>query len=234
MTSWVLVTGGAKGLGAEICRTLARQGHSIVCHYNTSKAEAEAVAAECRALGVQASTIQGDFSTKESALDFLMRYQAQFPHTDVLVNNVGNYLLKKGSGTHTDEGNALFWTNVQTPLLLLQGLLHTLTTVVNIGTAGLEGNRADTRSPLYRSTKMALLSLTKSFARELAPRGIRINMVSPGHLSYSVDLPHDISHIPMQRAATVQEVARCVAFLIDKESSYITGQNIEVAGGIGL
>lgn len=232
--SWALVTGGAKGLGAEICRTMARLGHSVVCHYHTSREAAEKVAAECRTFGVEAATIQGDFSQRDQAVDFLERYKKQFPDTSILINNVGNYLLEKGSGTHLDASHLLFWTNVQTPLLLIQGLLPTLQVVINIGTAGLDGHRADTRSTLYKSTKMALLSLTKSFARELAPRGIRVNMVSPGHLPYSVDLPKDISQLPMKRAVQLDEVARLIAFLVDSKNSSITGQNIEVAGGLAL
>ena len=92
--------------------------------------------------------------------------------------------------------------------------------------------RADSKYAAYTSTKAALLWLTKSLARELAPDRVRVNMVSPGQL----DISHAVLSSPpmMGRAGTVQEVGEVVAFLLNPENCYITGQNIEVAGGLAL
>jgi len=235
---WTLVTGGAKGLGAEICKTLARNGHSLVVHYNTSEKEAQQLASECQFLGAVTETIQGDFATPQSTLEFIQRYTSRFLDTRFLVNNVGTYVMKKALETESQDSYDLFQTNVQAPFILIQGLIDSIRqergAIINIGTSGLHSMRADARSPVYGAAKVALWSLTKSLARELAPFGVRVNMVSPGQLERSIGLPPDSSHFPMGRPGKAQEVARVVAFLLEDGSEYITGQNIEVAGGLGL
>ena len=94
--------------------------------------------------------------------------------------------------------------------------------------------RADVYSTAYTMTKASLLLLTKSLALELAPDQVRVNMISPGYLEDSVDLPMDLSKIPMQRPAKSEEVADVIAFLLSDKAYYLTGQNIEVAGGTRL
>lgn len=238
MGKWTLVTGGAKGLGSEICLQLAAQGHAIVVHYNTRQAAAEEVAAKCRAFGVHSDTIQGDFSTRRSTENFLGHYLSRFSQTKSLVNNVGNFLIKPPSQTSYEEFEAMFQNNLFAPFLLMHGLCDSLKNcsgaIVNLGVAGIETVHACTYCTAYSAAKLSLWMLTKSFARELAPFHVRVNMVSPGYLETSIDLPKDLSKLPMQRPGTLQEVARTVAFLLHPDSSYITGQNIEVAGGIRL
>ena len=84
------------------------------------------------------------------------------------------------------------------------------------------------------ATKAALWSLTRSLAKECAPHGVAVNMVSPGQLDISLSLPKDTSVLPMKRAGTCLEVARVVGFLLQPENHYITAQNIEIAGALGL
>jgi NAD(P)-dependent dehydrogenase (short-subunit alcohol dehydrogenase family) len=235
---WTLVTGAAVGLGAEICRYLAQSGHAVVIHYNTSEKEAQQLAADCQFLGAVTEIIQGDFSTLSFIQDFIKRYQARFVETRFLVNNVGNYIIKKALETDITHSYDLFQTNVEAPLFLIQALADSMKkekgAVVNIGTSGINSQRADSRSPIYGATKAALWSLTRSLARELAPSHVRVNMVSPGQLERSIGLPEDNSHFPMGRPGTAREVARVVNFLLEDGSESITGQNIEVAGGFGL
>ncbi|MCE5317211.1 MAG: SDR family oxidoreductase [Parachlamydia sp.] len=236
--TWTLVTGGAKRLGAEICRTLAGQGHSIVVHFRTSQREAEEVAAFCRTLGVDAETLHGDFSTRKSTEDFLSRYLERFSDTQYLVNNVGSYLKAPASETTMEEWEAVFQSNTHAPFLLMRGLAESLKrhqgAVVNLGIAGLETCRADLYSTAYTSAKLSLLKLTRSLAREWAPFHVRVNMVSPGYLENAVDLPQDPASLPMRRPATLSEVCTMIAYLFSPDSNYITGQNIEIAGGVRL
>lgn len=233
--AWTLVTGGAKSLGAAICRTLALHGHDIVVHYNTSAHEAEAIAEFCRQQNVKAATIQGDFATKESTLHFVKRYQEQFLSTKYLINNVGKYLIAPLSKTDVDPWYALFQTNLHAPFILMQALTASLKEnkggIINIGTAGIDNVTADTYSSAYRCTKLSLWMLTKSLAKELAASHVTVNMVSPGYLETSVDMPKSF---PMGRPAALSEVADLVEFLLSPKGEYITGQNIEVAGGIKL
>jgi len=104
--------------------------------------------------------------------------------------------------------------------------------VINIGTTGLARNHADVHAPFYNASKQALLYMTRSLAKELAPYKVRVNMVSPGAMSHSVDLAEYADRLPFRRPASPEEVAEAVAFLVKEE--YVTGQNLEVAGGFGL
>ncbi len=237
-TKWTLVTGGAKNLGAVICKTLAKNGHAVCLQYKTSKTEAEKVVAECRALGVEAELIQGSFDTSGSTVEFVERYKTHFKVTKNLINNVGHYVVKTIEDTELEEAQALFQTNFFAPYLLSKYLIDQIKiakgVILNVGTSGLLGVRADCRSAVYTASKMALWSFTKSSAKELAPFGVRVNMVSPGRLEHSIDMPKNIDLLPMKRLGTFAEVARVCAFLLDDANGYITGQNIEIAGAISL
>lgn len=233
--NWTIVTGGAKGLGAEICLHLAQKGYPVIVHYCTSENEALSIAAQCRALGVQAECIQGDFSTRTSTEKFIRNYESRFPQTQNLINNVGNYFLGSAMKTPLDTWYSLFQTNFFAPLAIAQALLPLISSakgnIVNIGVVGIQNVTASTYSTAYDQTKLALLMLTKSLAKELASIPVRVNMISPGYLERSIDKP---KNFPMKRPGTYAEVAEIVAFFLDPKNDYITGQNIEVAGGIGL
>lgn len=231
---WTLVTGGAKHLGAALCLSLAERGHSIAVHYNHSREEALEVVAQCQSKGARAEAIQGDFSSVESVKDFMERYLHKFPETEVLINNVGDYLTRSALNTSLEDWIYLFQVNLHTPFMLTQFLSPSLQRnkgqIINIGVSGLHRHLASTYATAYMLTKQSLWGLTASLAREWASQGVRVNMVSPGELDFSID-HHSI---PMQRPAACWEVCRVVNFLLDPESAYITGQNIEVAGGLGL
>jgi NAD(P)-dependent dehydrogenase (short-subunit alcohol dehydrogenase family) len=231
---WTLVTGGSKRLGAALCLALAEKGRSVVVHYNQSQKEAFDVVAQCQALGTQAAAIQGDFSSVASVKNFVERYLQQFPETETLINNVGDYLIRSALQTSIDEWITLFQVNLHTPFILTQALIPSLIRnqgqIINIGVSGLHRKAANTYSTAYTLTKQGLWGLTLAAAKELAPQGVRANMVSPGQLDISVDR----HPIPMGRPASCWEVCRVVNFLLDPDSAYLTGQNIEVAGGLGL
>lgn len=236
--TWILVTGAAKGLGAQICLSLAGSGHNVVVHYNTSQKEAESIVDKCRLLGVKAEMIQGDFSTTESGQDFISRYLGRFSDTSVLINNVGNYLLKSASETNLKEWEDLFQTNLTFPFMLTNALIPLLKKarghLINIGVNGIHNGRADTYATVYTITKYGLWMLTKSLAKELAPHGVRVNMVSPGLMENAVDLEAILPLVPMKTATSLNEVADLITFLLKPENAHLTGQNIEVAGGLRL
>lgn len=235
---WTLVTGGAKRLGAVICLKLARAGHNVIVHYNTSAKEALEVVEECKTHGVEAEAVQGDLSSSEGVEALAKVIVSRFPKLTNLINNVGNYLIKPTLETSIVELVELYQTNFFAPFVLIQKLTPLIKkhrgAVINLGVTGLENRKADCTSVAYTLTKSSLLLLTKSLAKDLAPFDVRVNMVSPGYIENAVDLPEDLSTLPMGRAATCEEVARVILFLLDKDSEYITGQNIEVAGGIRL
>lgn len=235
---WTLVTGGGKGLGAKICETLALEGHSLLIHYNTSNQAAFAIRNLCRQLGSHAECIQGDFSSSDSVEMFIEKLTADFPRIGTLINGVGNYKVQAPLSTTDAEWLALFQTNLHAPISLIRALLSSLKehkgSIINFGVAGIHHVPADLYATAFTASKLALWMTTRALAKELAPSGVRINMVSPGMLENTIDRPKDLSVLPMKRLGTLFEVARVVVFLLSNENSYITGQNIEVAGGVRL
>ena len=234
---WILVTGAAKGVGRAICQELAKKGHSLVIHYNTSTAQAEELQKSCLAAGAKdVALCQGDFTTQESTQTFIQAYKAQFSATYAIINNVGIY--ERNSFWQTDPLIAadLLHINVWVPFFLIQQLGKSITEakghIITIGTSGITSYRANTYATLYTASKQALWSMTKSLAKELADKGVQVNMVSPGKLENSSDC--NTAPFPMGRPGTFEEVASVVSFLLDKKNRYITGQNIEVAGALGL
>lgn len=236
--SWTLVTGGAKGLGSQICKTLAESGHNILIHYRGSEEAAEQVAEECREFGVLSKTIAADFSTQEGVLSFVAALKQDINKIKFLINNVGNFFKGSSLETPIDQWYELFQTNLHTPFLLIQGLLPLIVSergsIINIGSVGAKEIRAEINYTAYSLTKKSLYLLTASLAKELAKDGVRVNMVSPGELENSVTLKAFFKKLPMKRPGTLKEVAEVVRFLLRDDSSYITGQNIEVAGGFAL
>ncbi len=234
---WALVTGGAKRLGAALCLALAEKGYSVAIHYRHSQKEALEVKACCEDKGVSGEVIQGDFSTSQGTQAFIQRYKTQFPDTHLLVNNVGEYPVLSTLKTTPEEWESLFQTNLHTPHSLCYALSESLIKhqgqIINIGISGLFRLSASSHAAAYRLTKEGLWGLTRALASELAPNRVRVNMVSPGMLEISVNLETFRHRLPMGRPASCLEVCRVVSFLIDPASEYITGQNIEVAGGFG-
>lgn len=236
-TQWTLVTGGAKNLGADICIDLAKNGYSVLVHYNTSHSEALEVVKICQKLGAEAACVQGDFSTPAGAEAFTKKVLDQYPNIGNLINNVGSYLIKSGLETSLDEWLDIFQTNINTPFILSRAFADTIKlnqgSIINIGVAGIQNAHANTYCTAFICAKHALWSLTCSLAKELAPHQVRVNMVSPGFLNTSVGLP-DVSTLPMGRAASPREVSDVIVFLLSNNNRYITSQDIEVAGGLKL
>ena len=235
---WTLVTGGAVRLGAQICRALAQSGRHIAIHYRSSKSQALQLCDELRSYPVAAEIIQGDFSQIESTKQFIEEYCARFEQTEALVNNVGNYAVAAASMTSAHMLRDLMQVNTIAPLMIIQGLLASLKQergrIVNIGMVGVQYACASTHVMAYNMSKLSLNLLTKSLAKELAPDGVCVNMVSPGYIENSVDFPSLTNPIPAGRLAHCQEIAHAVRFFLSKEAAYITGQNLEVAGGVKL
>lgn len=232
--NWVLITGASCNLGAKTAIALAEQGHNVLIHYNKSLAEAENVARACRSFDVKAEIIQGDFSSREGVDLFIAIILSKFNDVKVLINNVGNYLEKSALETSLDEWEELFQSNLFAPIAITHALIPSIKSqrgsIINIGTAGIS-LKANSMNTAYMATKTGLLLFTKTVAKELAPAQVCVNMVSPGQLETSIV---EIKGLPMGREAEFKDVINVILFLLNKTSSYVTGQNIEVAGGLCL
>lgn len=236
--NWTLVTGAAKGLGAAICLELAKKEYSLIIQYNNNFRIAQDLQKKCLAFTKNVEVVQGNFSTRESLIEFVNKISRDFSQIKNLINNVGNYLVKPPLETSLDEWLALFQTNLHAPFLLSQSCSQSIKerkgSIVNIGVSGLNSFKANIYNSAYFLTKSALLGLTKTLAKELAPHEVTVNMVSPGYLENSVDFPKSLSSLPTGRITTLAEVVEIIIFLLSEKSRHITGQNIEVSGGVGL
>ncbi|MDB2613551.1 SDR family oxidoreductase [Chlamydiales bacterium] len=223
---WTLVTGGAQNLGLSINKALALQGRDLIIHYRMHEKEAFELAKSLS--NVQVKVIYGDFSTKEGVESFIQELPESI---DTLINNVGNYMESSLLETPMDDLFTLFQTNFHTPFRLIQALSGSLKNVVNIGVAGLNRPRSSLNISPYLLTKGTLLELTCAFAKELAPKNIRVNMVSPGYLENTVIEPKSI---PLGVKTSDSEIVKAIIYLLDPENITLTGQNIEVSGGVCL
>jgi NAD(P)-dependent dehydrogenase (short-subunit alcohol dehydrogenase family) len=211
----VLITGAAKGLGAAIAKRLAGEGTTLLLHTRTSSLEE--VATTCRERGSEVELLQGEPASLQ---------------VDALVNNAGAYLTKPLLETSSSEWQLLMETNFFTPLRFMRAagpsLIEARGAIVNIGSVGV--GRPHRRSPAYQVSKESLWALTQAFAASLAEQGVRVNLIAPGQMENSVDE----RTVPFGRPATLDEVADLVAYLLSEKGSYITGQAIGIAGGLGI
>lgn len=234
-----LVSGAAKRTGAAIVRALAQAGYRVFIHYRRSAVEAAQLAAELTRRGSVCDTVQADLGTPGGSESLVAAVRQAAGRLDVLVNNVGNYPTGNPLALSGDEFRATLETNLVAPYLLTRAAADLLCAhqdgnVINIGYVGVDHAVANRTAMAYQISKTGLLVLTKTLAQELGSRGLRVNMVSPGHLDNSVDLPQTIAdHVPLGRPGEAREIADCIVFLLSR-GAYITGANIEVAGGYRL
>jgi 3-oxoacyl-[acyl-carrier protein] reductase len=238
VTRFALVTGSARRLGREIALRLAASGHFTFVHYRGSRREAEAVLKAIRAMGGEGALVSGDLGTAAGVAAIARAVRAKTTRLDVLVNNVGMYKVGPLLTFKADDFDAVLRTNLTGCFRLTQTLLPLFpkgANVVNIGYAGVDNLTGSTHNTAYLISKTGFLILTKSLAQALGPRGVRVNMVSPGILSNSVELPeHPSDFVPLGFLGEVGDVADAVEFLLGAKARYVTGINLDVAGGYHL
>ncbi|MES1256497.1 MAG: SDR family oxidoreductase [Acidobacteriota bacterium] len=233
-----VVTGGARRLGRHLCSVLALRGYDVVILYRDSEADARSLEAAIVAGGGRARSLAVDVAVEAQVAAVFRDIAAREGRVDVLVNNVGNYNPQRVTRLDPAVWDATIATNLSGAyyccfhaLALMPDGGH----IVNIGMAGLEGIRANVNGTDYYVSKTGLLVLTRALAAGYADRRIRVNMVSPGQLENSVDLPSPDQMgrtVPLGRAGTLQDVAQAMEYLLD--ATYVTGENINVSGGYRL
>ena len=236
-TKTALITGSAKGLGRAMAIHLARKGYDIVVHYQRSEQAAMQLKQELETLDRKVLVQQADV-TKESDVKRMMDEVGKvFGQLDVLINNVGNYIKKNIIDTSVNEWHAMLDSNLNSTFYCMHHALpwlqksseNSICHIINIGFASLGQVTAQPMIAPYYIAKNGVLVLTKSMAKELAAKNINVNMLSPGVLENSESKP--VSEIPKNRLATFAEFNHVLDMLLAPEGQYLTGINIEVAGG---
>ena len=237
-----LVTGASRGIGRAIALRLASEGANVVVNYNANTSAANAVAREIEALGRQASVVQADVATPADVERLVQSALEKFSRIDVLVNNAGitrDTLIMRMS---EDDWDAVLDTNLKSAFLVTKAVLrpmlrHRSGRIVNITSiSGVMGNAGQAN---YSASKAGLMGLTRSTAREVASRNITCNAVAAGVIDTEIwqGVPEAaiqamLQMIPAGRKGTPEDIAQAVAFLASDAASYITGQVLNVDGGM--
>jgi len=239
-----IITGGGRGIGRAITLALAQRRTDVVLTYLTRRDCCEQTAADVRALGCEALVVQADVTQRESVRQLISIVAEKFGRIDVLVNNAG-ILQQKPFNTITDEDwDTMLATNLKGVFLCSQEIMPVMVrqgggSIINISSSG--GQLGGMLAVHYAVSKAGVISLTRSLARVGAPDGIRVNCVTPGLIETEMsqkEIHSEIGQqkisreIPLRRAGLVEEVAAAVVFLASDEASYITGQSLNVNGGL--
>lgn len=238
----VIVTGGSRGIGRAIALEFGRGGANVIINYVSSEDEAINVANEVKRLGGNALLVKGDVSSFEEGKKLIDESIKVFGSVDILVNNAG--ITKDGLLMRMKEENFDRVLDIN-----LKGVYNTCKNavshmikqkngkIINISSVvGVIGNAGQSN---YAASKAGVIGFTKSIAKEVASRGITVNAIAPGFIqSDMTDVLSDnvkkamLDVIPLKRFGAAEDVAKIVAFLASEEGSYITGQVINVDGGM--
>jgi 3-oxoacyl-[acyl-carrier protein] reductase len=239
-----LVTGGSRGIGAAICTELAAAGAEVAVNYARDEAAANAVCDAVRTAGGSAHAVQADVSTAEGAAALVTAVEGDIGPIAILVNNAGitrdDLIMRLSdedwrSVIDTNLGGAFFTCRaLSRPMLKRRaGVIVNITSIV-----GVHGNAGQTN---YAASKAGLIGLTKSLAKELGGRGIRVNAIAPGYIATELtdalpDQARDaiLGGTPLGRLGEPADVARAVRFLCSDAAGFITGDVLSVDGGLGI
>lgn len=242
MDKCALITGATRGIGKQIAITLAKQGYNIALNYRKENEELENTKKEIEEIGVQVLAVKGDVANFENCENFVKQVIERFGQIDVLVNNAGitkDMLLMR---MKKEDFEQVIYTNLVGTFNVTKNVVPYMMKarsgrIINISSVvGISGNAGQTN---YSASKAGIIGFTKSLAKEIASRNILVNAVAPGFIETNMtdvlkdDVKQEIAkNIPLKRMGTTQDVANVVKFLASDDSSYITGQVINVDGGM--
>jgi len=240
-TGVVLVTGAARRVGAAIARQLHAAGWNVVIHYRASGGEARALEKELTlARPDSAATLRANLLDLRAIDKLVDEAAARWGRLDALVNNASSYYKTPLADLTEDQYDDLTGSNLKAPLFLIRACAKKMKQGAIVNIADIHAARPMRNYAVYCAAKAALVSLTESLARELAPR-IRVNAIAPGHVLWAdgntmtaAQRDAEIARIPLGRLAQPEEIGVAAAFLLSGAAAYITGATLPVDGGLRL
>ncbi len=241
-----VVTGASKGIGAAIAKQLAADGASVVVNYATSREGADKVVADINKAGGKAIAVGASVAKEGDVQSLFTETQKTFGKVDILVNNAGVYGFAPLEQLTADEYKRQYDTNVFGLLLTTKAALPLFPaeggSVINI--SSVVSSLAPAAASVYASTKGAVDTITKTLAKELAPRRIRVNAINPGLVItegvQAAGIPDSdfekgaVAATPLGRAGQPEDIAPPVSFLASDDARWITGETIFVSGGAAI
>ena len=237
-----LVTGASRGIGRAVALKLASEGAKVAINYAGSQGKAEEVKAEIEKMGGEAILVQANVADSAAVEEMVAKVLEAFGTIDILVNNAG--ITRDGllARMKDEDFEAVVDTNLKGVFYCTKAVAKLMMKkrsgrIINMASVvGLMGNAGQTN---YAAAKAGVIGFSKSAAKELAARGITVNMVAPGFIDTDMTAAMTdkakemtLTGIPLNRMGTPEDVANAVAFLVSDNASYITGQVINVDGGM--
>lgn len=242
MSKVAFITGATRGIGRAIALELAKEGYNIALNYRTENEALETLKKEISELGVECYPVQGDVSKAEDSERMTKEIIEHFEQIDVLVNNAGITKDKLIQRMKEEEFTDVINVNLVGTFNITKNVIKYMTKkrygkIINISSVvGISGNAGQSN---YAASKAGIIGFTKSIAKELASRNVTANAVAPGFIQTDMTnvLKDEIKEaiegtIPLKRLGTAEDVAKVVKFLASDDSNYITGQVINVDGGM--
>lgn len=239
MDKVVVVTGGSKGIGAEIVKTLANEGYKIVLNYNKSEESAKKIQEELLNKGIKIEIFKADVSKREESKKLIKFTIEKFNTIDILINNAGIAQEKIFTDITDTDWNYMLQNNLNSAFYCTQEVVETMIhnkkgCIINISSIwGITGASCEVA---YSTTKAAINGFTRALAKELGPSNIRVNAIAPGIIDTQMnsnltaeELENIKNEIPLEKIGKPKDIAKCVKWLIEDE--YTTGQIISINGG---
>ena len=242
MNKVVIITGASKGIGREIAKKLAIKGYTVVANYNKSENEMKKLKEELNIQGIAIECIKADISKREGAKKIIQYTLEKYKKIDILINNAGISEYKIFTDETDEDWNKIINTNLYSAFVMTQEALASMINNKNgciINISSIWGCIGASMEVLYSTSKAGINGMTKALAKELGPSNIRVNAIAPGFIETDMTnvladqvKENILNQIPLKRMGTANEVAKLVKFLSSEDSKYITGQVINVDGGM--
>lgn len=235
----IIVTGASRGIGKEIAKTLAKEGHTVIANYNKSEKEAQKLKEELKKENKEIEIYKADISKEEEIKKMVEYTIKKYKKIDILINNAGIDKIQLSTEVTKKDWDEIINTNLYGTFYITQQVTKNMIQnkkgkIINI--SSIWGQIGASMEVVYSISKAGVDGLTKALAKELGPSGIQVNSIAPGFIKTEMNAEYNKKEleeikdeIPLQKLGECEDIARCIKWLI--EDKYVTGQIIAINGG---